>query len=166
MVHMPNSYLSIRVAEPRDVGVIVKIYVESWIVGFGPRMPVIEADTARIEQWRRELSDATPTRWWVAQREGAIVGFVGIGPCRDPVEPGLGELDTIAVAPQAWHTGVGKALMSVALEALRSSGYRSAALWTLSSYPLAESFYVATGWRLNGAIRRGGDQVRYDHDLR
>jgi N-acetylglutamate synthase-like GNAT family acetyltransferase len=129
-------------------------------------MPVIEADKGRIERWRRDLSDATPTRWWVAERQGSIIGFVGIGPCRDPVEAGLGELDTIAVTPNAWHAGVGKALMSVALEALRSSGFSSAALWTLSRYPRGESFYVSTGWRLTGATRDSGSQVRYDHDLR
>jgi hypothetical protein len=55
--------------------------------------------------------------------------------------------------------------MSVALDGLRSDGYRSAVLWTLSDYPQAESFYVATGWRLNGATRRDGQQVRYDHEL-
>jgi len=32
-----------------------------------------------------------------------------------------------------WRSGVGKALMSVALEGLRAGGYRSAALWTLST---------------------------------
>jgi len=52
--------------------------------------------------------------------------------------------------------------MSIALEGLRSEGYHSAVLWTLSDYPQAESFYVATGWRLNGARRRDGQQVRYD----
>ena len=163
---MSRSDLTVRMVEPFDVEAIVKIYVESWNTGFGSRMPKIEPDTARIERWRRDLSGATPTRWWVAEREGSIVGFVGIGPCRDPVGAGLGELDTIAVAPSAWHTGVGKQLMSIALNALQSSGYRSAALWTLSDYPLGESFYVSTGWRLNDATRDHGNQVRYDHDLR
>lgn len=56
--------------------------------------------------------------------------------------------------------------MSAALDGLRHDGYRSAALWTLSAYPLGESFYLSTGWRLNGATRDDGNQVRYDHDLR
>ena len=77
----------------------------------------------------------------------------------------MGELDTIAVSPSVWRSGVGKALMGRALEALRADDYRSAALWTLSRYPLGESFYVSTGWRLNGATRAEGSQVRYDHDL-
>lgn len=162
---MSRQCLAIRAAESADAETIVGIYVDSWNAGFGSRMPYIEADVARLERWRHDLSGAGPTRWWIAERGGAAVGFVGIGPCRDPKQDGLGELDTIAVAPRAWHTGVGRALMSVALDALRSEGYRSAALWTLTDYPLGERFYVSTGWRRNGATRSAGDQARYDHDL-
>jgi N-acetylglutamate synthase-like GNAT family acetyltransferase len=84
---------------------------------------------------RKELAESPATRWWLAERDDDVVGFVGIGPSRDPIDQDLGELDTIAVAPAAWRTGVGKALMSVALEGLRSEGYHSAVLWTLSDYP-------------------------------
>ena len=162
---MSQTGIVIRRATPADTEAVVDVYVESSNAGFQSRMPHKEADEARIEKWRHDLSDATPTRWWIAERGQLVVGFVGIGPCRDPVRAGLGELDAIAVMPSAWHTGVGKALMAIALEGLRSDGYDSAALWTLSNYPLGESFYVATGWRLNGATRDGGNQVRYDHDL-
>ena len=77
----------------------------------------------------------------------------------------LSELDTIAVAPQAWHGGVGKALMAVALAALRQDGYRSAALWTLPDYPLGEAFYRASGWRCTTQTRADGNQVRYEYEL-
>jgi GNAT superfamily N-acetyltransferase len=99
------------------------------------------------------LAEPSATRWWLAERGDDIVGFVGIGPSRDPIDPDLGKLDTIAVDPVAWRAGVGKALMSLAIEGLGSEGYRSAVLWTLSDYPQAESIYVATGWRISiGAI--------------
>jgi N-acetylglutamate synthase-like GNAT family acetyltransferase len=155
----------LRRADVEDAVAVVRVYVESWNAGFGSRMRVIEADPARVERWRRDLSNATPTRWWVAERNGSIVGVVGIGPCRDPVQTDLGELDTIAVSPSAWHTGIGKELMAVALRGLRAARFHSAALWTLSNYPLGERFLVATGWRLNGATRDDGNQVRYDHSL-
>jgi len=171
---MPSEYgkfeikaaaLKIRRAGHGDVDAVVCIYVDSWNAGFGPRMPAIEADAARISKWRMALAEPSATRWWLAERGDDIVGFVGIGPSHDPIDPDLGELDTIAVDPVTWRTGVGKALMSVAIEGLRSEGYRSAVLWTLSDYPQAESFYVATGWRPNGATRRNGQQVCYDHEL-
>ena len=166
--NMPPSLsnISIRPATPDQADVIASIYVTSWNEGFGARMPHIKADPARVERWRSDLGPATPTRWWIAARSATILGFVGIGPCRDPVQPGLGELDTIAVSPYAWHAGVGKALMATALEGLRRDGYESAALWTLNRYPLGERFYIATGWHLNGDTRNNTNQVRYDHDLR
>ena len=161
----PHSNLLLRRANVDDAAAVVRVYVESWNAGFGLRMPVIEADPARIERWRHDLSDKTPTVWWVAEQEGFIVGLVGIGPCRDPIDENLGELDTIAVAPSVWHLGIGKRLMAVALDGLRKARVHSAALWTLSNYPLGERFYLATGWRRNGASRDRGNQVRYDHDL-
>jgi lincosamide nucleotidyltransferase A/C/D/E len=173
-IEMPSEYgkfeteaeaIKIRTAGPGDVDVIVRIYVDSWNASFVPRMPAIEVNAVRINSWRKDLAGSSPTRWWLAERGDDIVGFVGICPSRDPIDPDLGELDTIAVDPRVWRKGIGKALMSVALEGLRLEGYHSAILWTLSNYPQAENFYVATGWRLNGATRQDGQQVRYDHGL-
>jgi GNAT superfamily N-acetyltransferase len=92
------------------------------------------ADAARIPRWRATLSEPPPARWWVAERE-RVVGVIGIGPSRDPIDPALGEVDTLAVDPVAWRTGVASASMAVALAALRADGYRPALLWTLSNYP-------------------------------
>ena len=155
----------IRVAGSDDAETVTQIYVDSWNAGFGPRMPAIEADTSRIERWRNDLGDATATRWWLAEVDDEVVGFVGIGPSRDPVDPELGELDTIAVRPESWHSGIGKQLMSVAMDSLRTAGYETAILWTLSRYPLGEWFYVANGWRRTEDTRNDGEQVRYDFDL-
>lgn len=158
----PGTY--IRRAVPDDAEVITQIYVDSWNEGFRSRMPAIHADDVRIARWRADLGETTPTLWWIAERNGTPSGFTGIRPCRDPIDPDLGELDTIAVLPSAWHTGIGKALMAVALEALHSDGYQRAILWTLSRYPLAESFYVSTGWQRSGKTRDRGNQVRYEYD--
>jgi GNAT superfamily N-acetyltransferase len=95
-----------------------------------------------------------------------VVGFVGIGPSRDPVDSALGELDTIAVRPDCWRRGVGHALMAVALEALADDGgYRAAILWTLAGYERGRAFYEATGWVLDGGLRDEGRQVRYRYPL-
>ncbi len=53
--------------------------------------------------------------------------------------------------------------MTVALKALREDGYKAAILWTLRDYPQAERFYVGWGWRLSGARRDSGNQVRYEY---
>ena len=155
----------IRSVLPADVEAIVRIYVESANVGFGDLDKKRVLDSERVERWRSDLAAPLPYRWWVATRDGAIVGFAGIGPSRDPIDPDLGELDTIAVEPSHWRTGVGRALMSQALRHLSADGYREAIVWTLANYPRGAAFYESTGWRANGAFRASGRHVCYAHPL-
>ena len=96
----------------------------------------------------------------VAERGGNVVGFVGIGDSRDPVQEGLGELDTIAVAPASWRTGIGHALIDSAVAALRDR-HHEAILWTVAGYERGHRFYEAMGWRLDGAVRADGAEVRF-----
>ena len=159
------SKLFVRPALAQDNEAIVRIYVESWNTGFGSLMPHIEADQKRTERWRETLAAPGRGRWWVAERDACIVGFAGIGPSRDPDDETLGELDTIAVDPPCWRTGVGRVLMDQALHWLRSDRYRSGLLWTLADYPLGASFYESTGWHRSGETRDAGRQVRYNHEL-
>ncbi|HEY9431330.1 MAG TPA: GNAT family N-acetyltransferase [Blastocatellia bacterium] len=96
-----DAVLKIRRAGTGDVDAIVHIYVDSWNAGFGPRMPAIEADAASIGRWQMALAESCIIGWWLAERGDDVVGFVGIGPSRDPIDPNLGEIDTIAVDPVA-----------------------------------------------------------------
>ncbi len=155
----------IRSVRPADVEAIARIYVESANVGFGDLEPKRVLDSERIDRWRSDLAAPVPHRWWVATRDGVIVGFAGIGPSRDPIDPNLGELDTIAVEPSHWRTGAGRALMSQALHSLAADGYRQAIVWTLANYPRGARFYESTGWQRNGAVRADGRHVCYAHAL-
>ncbi len=157
--------LVIRRVVPQDAANIARIYIDSWNAGFGDLMRTRVLDPETIARWRVDLAAPLPHRWWAATREGAIVGFAGIGPSRDPIDPDLGELDTIAVAPDEWRTGVGRALMSHALHYLAEDRYREAILWTLARYPRGAGFYESTGWSANGAVRDGGREVCYSHPL-
>jgi GNAT superfamily N-acetyltransferase len=106
---------------------------------------------------------ASPTL--VAEVDGEIVGFVGVGPSRD--EPGEGELYAIYLDPAHFGTGVGRALMQAAVGRLRELGYAEATLWVLDGNVRAERFYRLAGWRRDDVFRteRFGDvpvgEVRY-----
>lgn len=155
--------VQIRAATAKDAPRVVEIYVDSWNAGFTGLMPPIVADDARTQRWTTELAGG-PTTWFVAEADGLLAGLVGIGPSRDPVDPQLGELDTIVVDPAHWRTGLGTTLMHTALEAL-ATAYPQAILWTLANYPQAQRFYESTGWYPNGTTRDNGHQVMYRHDL-
>ena len=157
----------IRPATVDDAGAITRIYIESWNAGFGELLS--RADRAvtpeLTERWRRDLAQPIPHRWWVAERRGEIVGFAGIGPSRDPVDPRLGELDTIAVDPPHWRTGVGTALISIALRYLVADGHREAIVWTVEGYEQGIAFYEALGWGRDGGTRDHGRHVSFRRDL-
>jgi GNAT superfamily N-acetyltransferase len=136
------------------------VYVESWNQGFADLMPPRVLDREQIARWSRDL-EAGPVRWWLAQSAGSIVGFAGAGPSRDPVDPDLGELDTIAVVPSSWRVGVGRRLMETAVDARRRAGYRQGILWTIADYERGRVFYEATGWRSSGEVRDSGRQIAF-----
>lgn len=148
-----------------DARVVAAIYVESWNRGFLGLMRSRSHTDTMVSRWKRQLALPHPRRWWVAEIDGGVVGFAGIGPSRDPIQAHLGELDTIAVKPTHWRTGVGRALMSVAVAHLMADGYQEAIVWTLRDYDPGQAFYEATGWRLDGGAREGR-QVRYRRSLR
>jgi GNAT superfamily N-acetyltransferase len=97
----------------------------------------------------------------VAEVDRTAVGFAGIGASRDPADPALGELDTIAVAPTHWRMGVGRALIRVAMRHLRADAYEAAILWTVRGLTGTEQFYRQMGWRSERVTRDGGRQGRY-----
>jgi GNAT superfamily N-acetyltransferase len=102
----------------------------------------------RTAGWERALAD--PGRdVFVAEQDGAVVGFVGTLPSRD-ADAG-GEVGEIYALAESWGTGVGHALMAAALGALRARGYDDAILWVLDDNPRARAFYEREGWTLDGA---------------
>ena len=138
-----QGQVAIRKAVSDDCEEVARIYVISWNAGFGHLMGHRKVDPEIIGRWRQDLASPPPSRWWIAEFNWTTVGFAGNGPSRDPVEPSLGELDTIAVDPVCWRTGVGRAPMSRCLRFLSEDGYAEAVLWTPANYPRGASFYHA-----------------------
>jgi GNAT superfamily N-acetyltransferase len=139
--------LTIRPVERSDAEAITHIYIASWNAGFHGLMSQRQVDAALVARWEQDLLAPLPRRWWVAEGACVIVGFAGIGPSRDPIDPQIGELDTIAIDPRMWRRGVGRAPFSRAFHALVADGYREAVIWTLAGYPQGQRFYEAMGWR-------------------
>jgi N-acetylglutamate synthase-like GNAT family acetyltransferase len=155
---------SLRRAVPADAPGVADVYVTSWNTGFAGLMPPRVMDSVQVARWTHDLGE-TSLRWWVAHAGHTMLGFVGTGPSRDPVDPSLGELDTIAVSPAAWRHGVGRRLMFAALDDLRDANYRECILWTLGDYETGRGFYEATGWHATGDVRDSGSQIAFRRSL-
>jgi N-acetylglutamate synthase-like GNAT family acetyltransferase len=155
--------VELRPAESRDAEEVARIYIRSWNEGFGHLLGVRELTRETVDRWRNDLV-VGPAQFTVAEIDGSMVGLVGVGPSRDPVDPVLGELDTIAVDPPNWRMGVGRRLMEHALGALRRSWVK-AILWTPAEYERGHAFYTATGWVPLGLTRNDGTEVAFGRDL-
>jgi N-acetylglutamate synthase-like GNAT family acetyltransferase len=80
---------------------------------------------------------------FVAERQGAIVGFAAVEPRAD----GESELDALFVDPNARRRGIGLLLIEHCRELARTRG--SAALYVVGN-PHAEQFYTACGFHVIG----------------
>jgi GNAT superfamily N-acetyltransferase len=154
----PATELSIRRATVADARTIADIVVRGWQAAYRGLMP---ADflgglsvTSREVAWRSmlegDVDGLTPA--WIAERDCRAVGFVSGGPPRDDDVPlPAAELYALYVLPEAWRRGVGRSLLTTAVEHLRTRGAATLTLWVLEDNRPGRAFYEAMGWRPDGA---------------
>jgi ribosomal protein S18 acetylase RimI-like enzyme len=147
--------VTVRLATAADADAIGRVQVESWCAAYTGLMPQDVVDgfdvAGRQARWRQWLSAAPRPRsaTFVVEEAGEVVGFAGVGPSLEGSDDG--ELYTIYLHPSRWGTGIGRALMRRAEEALRASGFQSAILYVLEGNHRAERFYRAAGWEEDGS---------------
>ena len=84
--------MDVRPARPADAAAIAAVHVRTWQAAYehvfgAERLAALDEQLpARIERWERLLREEEGV--WVAEAEGRIVGFVGIGASRDAAGPG------------------------------------------------------------------------------
>jgi len=95
---------------------------------------------------------------------------VGAGPLTPAGRTGeVGELYALYLLPAWWSAGVGRALMTSVLDALRGDRYRRVTLWVLADNARARRFYERAGFTLDGGTNvltglGGVLEVRYTRD--
>jgi GNAT superfamily N-acetyltransferase len=149
--------LAIRPVTAADAGDIAAIRVEGWQAAYRGQLDDELLDRmsgARDEpRWRDHLGSPPPGhRGFVAHRAGRVIGFVTCGPSRDE-GPTVAEVYAIYVRPSYIGTGVGRALLARAMDALRGDRFAEASLWVLETNARAHRFYEAAGWKREGGSR-------------
>jgi ribosomal protein S18 acetylase RimI-like enzyme len=105
---------------------------------------------SRTDQWANTLETGEKDVS-VAERAGEIVGFVSSGASDDDdAGQGVGEVAALYLVRDVWRDGIGRKLMEVALDCLRSKGFAQATLWVLRDNEPARSFYEKQGWSHDG----------------
>jgi ribosomal protein S18 acetylase RimI-like enzyme len=148
--------MDVRLATSDDAEGIARAQERAWQTAYRHVFPAAELERGgfiRPERWRERL--AVPPPGWTTfvavdgdeGGGGGVQGFVSVGPSRD--ERGIGELYAIYVHPDAWGTGVGRALIERGELELRAD-YAEATLWVLEDNPRARAFYERGGWTPDG----------------
>jgi ribosomal protein S18 acetylase RimI-like enzyme len=156
----PTPDVQIRAATPSDAELIATVHVASWLESYGGLMPqmMLSGISARhrTEHWMQLLSEAAnPVRTsvFVAEHEGAVVGFASSNEQRDRAlltQGFTGEISCIYVLRSAQSRGIGGQLMAVSARALRDQGHQMASLWVLKSNHRARTFYERLGGEVIG----------------
>jgi GNAT superfamily N-acetyltransferase len=143
--------IQIRPARESDAGAIEQVRMGSWRRAYGELIP--ESAFAGFDQAASAARlagrlAAGSVRAHVADDDGDIVGFASCGPCRDDDLIGASEVYAIYVEPRHWSTGIGRRLLSAALDSI---DHRPVVLWVLHDNDRARRFYELAGWSADGA---------------
>ena len=171
--------MRIREAQPGDASSLAAVHVTSWRAAYRGLLPqtyLAGLDTTqRSKGWQHILArtDWPNAGTWLAEDDGAAVGFVNFCPTRDQDESELvrGEVTAIYVLPQYWGRGTGTRLMEAALRSLTDAGCSQATLWVLGSNARARRYYDESSWRADGASKQDDShsiwlsEIRYVRDL-
>jgi GNAT superfamily N-acetyltransferase len=150
----PQSFI-IRPYEASDQPHIEWLYARTPPAGQVARTP------AALSPELQRIPEAF-LQFWVAVEAtadgDAIIGMTGATPAADtaidpPVaefvdqRPGVVRLHHVTVAPERWRSGVGRALVTTALEWARACGMHAAVVETTAQQEAAIQLYLATGFR-------------------
>lgn len=154
---MGSPVIRIRQAEETDAAAIAAVQVRSWQWAYRGQLPdaylerLPETLPQREAGWRQAIAHSYV---WVAEQDGVVVGFVSAGPSRDAdAAPNIGEVYAIYLEEKVVGSGVGRALLDVAVESLRAQGFNQATLWVLATNSRARRFYEKAGWQPDGATK-------------
>ena len=138
------------------------MHVDSWRSTYGGIVPDDYLagldETLRVKLWQEWLSSGAVVL--VAERKGAIVGFVHAGKIREAIETADAEIYSLYLLRDAQGRGIGRALLRVVAAVLQEQGFTGVALWVLERNR-SRGFYENCGGHLAASrvIEIGGARL-------
>lgn len=144
----------VRPATVDDAEGIARVHIRSWQETYAPLVEPGELDglsvERRAERWARDLADGSEA--WVAEREGAVIGFSSTS--GDHAErPRPVELGMLYVMEESHGIGAGQALLDAAI------GDSPAFLFVARDNPRAIRFYERNRFFFDGV----SEQFAFGH---
>jgi GNAT superfamily N-acetyltransferase len=161
----------IRRAVPDDAATLAEIGAQTFAATFGHLYPAADlaaflAQAHSLEAALRNIEDPD-TAAWLAEADGAAVGHALAGPCGLPhpeVTPACGELKRLYLLESAQGGGVGRRLMTGALDWLEATGRSRIWIGVWSGNHTAQRLYARAGFEKVGEYAFVVGKVR-DHEF-
>ena len=140
--------ITIRSAVPSDARGIGEVFDAAVRDGWKYMGELAEKPMFPPEEWDTVVTEhAPPNALFVAADESdRVVGFTAVHP-KDC------EMYLLFVHPERAGSGVGRALLAAAHDALKAAGCREAFLYTHEQNQRALAVYEAAGYRRDGTVR-------------
>ncbi len=146
----------IRKLTETDIDAVVRLSLRAWEPvhasirqAFGPELDAVLHPDWRVSQERDvvDVCTAAANEVWVGEVGGVVVGFVAVNIHEDRR---IGEIDMLAVDPDAQGNGVGTALTEFALRWIRAAGVPVAMVQTGADpgHTPARRTYEKAGFKL------------------
>jgi len=155
--------VQVRRARVGDEWAVAEVHVRSWQVGYRGLIPDDYLEDLRPADRAEAYAFGGDDPLTIVAVTDRIRGFASMS-------PGEGVLGAFYVDPEAWGTGLGRALI-VEVERRLAQHHPEATLWVLAGNVRARRFYEAGGWRPDGGEQRDRvwgvtvDEVRYRKTL-
>lgn len=150
--------INIREASAQDAALISRIIANSWRGAYQDLIDPVYLARLQEEYWlpsMRAWLSSGRMYGLIAELDGFPVGCVVYGRGRDETHADWGEIVSLYVLPEVMGQGVGGALLTEALSALKEDGYHRVYLWAIEGNGRADGFYRKHGFILSD------DRVHY-----
>jgi GNAT superfamily N-acetyltransferase len=156
-----TALLTIRSACVEDADAIAAYHHRCWVIGFSSLLEPGVVDRmdplGKLERWRRWLAPGSGFVTKVADLSGTPVGHATVSGH---------ELVHLFVDPDHWGRGLGRRLLEVGEDLLRSTGHRDIELDTMVGNERALNLYRSAGWTLTERlVHNDQDGVVYDEHV-
>jgi ribosomal protein S18 acetylase RimI-like enzyme len=146
-----KNEITVRRAACYDMKAVAQVAVDAWNNAYKGILSEeyllrydLEKRTASFQIFFMEMEKENSS-FFVAEKDGSVIGFAMCGKARDDLEPFKGEVYAIYVHPQQQRSGAGRLLFNEAFSNLNSNGFSPSMLWVLKDNVPAGMFYEKLG---------------------